>query len=127
VESSGSALTLTIEGNRFTLKTPEGKGGGKVVLDLSVRPHRLDLVGKQQTLLCVYAIDKGKLRLCWWGRAMDRQGTLDLLKQDLAGVLRLCPGGRNTLPEKVVELAIRHGIIAVSLSPLGNGGRRPAV
>jgi uncharacterized protein (TIGR03067 family) len=52
-KSSGSAMTLTFEGDRFTLTTPEGKGGGKAVLDLSVKPHRLDLVGKRQTLFCV--------------------------------------------------------------------------
>jgi hypothetical protein len=58
-----------------------------VKLDLSVQPHRLDLVGKRQTLFCVYSLDKGQLRLCWWGKAKDRQGTLDPLKQDPAGVL----------------------------------------
>jgi hypothetical protein len=44
-------------------------------------------VGKRQTLYCVYALDKGKLRLCWCGMAKDRYGTLDPLKQDPAGVL----------------------------------------
>jgi hypothetical protein len=80
-------MMLTIAGDRFKLKIPEGTGEGKVVLDLAKQPHRLDLVGKAVTLYCTYELEKGKLRLCWWTSAKDRQGNLDPLNQKPPGVL----------------------------------------
>ena len=84
-EPGGSPLTLSFKGGRWTLTTPDGTGEGAVKLDLSKKPHRLDLVGKGVTLFCVYSLDKGRLRLCWWGSAKDRQGTLDPLRQKPPG------------------------------------------
>jgi uncharacterized protein (TIGR03067 family) len=49
--------TLDFQGDRWTMKHPDGTGTGKVRLDLAGRPPRMDLIG-----------DKGQLRLCWWPR-----------------------------------------------------------
>ena len=36
--------SITFDGDRWTMKTPEGSGAGKVRLDLAGRPPRLDQV-----------------------------------------------------------------------------------
>jgi uncharacterized protein (TIGR03067 family) len=78
--------TLVFDGGRWTMKHPDGPGVGKVRLDLTGRPPRMDLIGdKGATLFCTYRLDKGQLRLCWWPRAKERQGTLDPLRQDRPG------------------------------------------
>jgi hypothetical protein len=70
------------------MKHPDGAGGGKVRLDLTRRPPRMDLIGeKGRTLFGTYRLDQGQLRLCCWPRAKERQGTLDPEKQDPPGVL----------------------------------------
>src|SRR5262245_38758121 len=42
--------SFRFEADRWSMASPEGKAAGKVALDLSVRPHRLDLVGAKSTL-----------------------------------------------------------------------------
>jgi uncharacterized protein (TIGR03067 family) len=70
--------SITFDGDRWTMITPEGSGVGKVRLDLAGRPHRMDLIGqKGATRFCTYQLDKGQLRLCWWPSAKERQSTLD--------------------------------------------------
>jgi hypothetical protein len=64
-----------------------GEGEGMVKFDLSMKPSRLDPVGKKGTLFCVSALGKCELRLCGRGRAKDRQGTLGPEKQNPAGLL----------------------------------------
>jgi uncharacterized protein (TIGR03067 family) len=79
--------SVTFAGDRWAMVSPEGKAGGTVRLDLSKKPHRLDLVGKGATLFATYAIGKDRLRLCWWPKAEQRQGELDPLRQKPVGVL----------------------------------------
>jgi uncharacterized protein (TIGR03067 family) len=80
--------TLDFQADRWTMKHPDGAGGGKVRLDLAGRPPRIDLIGdKGATLFCAYRLDKGRPVLCWWPKAKDRQDTLDPEKQDPPGVL----------------------------------------
>jgi uncharacterized protein (TIGR03067 family) len=87
VELAALEWSLTFAGDRWAMVSPERKAGGTVRLDLSKTPHRLDLVGKGGTLFAVYALDRDRLRLCWWSKADQRQGELDPLKQKPAGVL----------------------------------------
>jgi hypothetical protein len=65
--------TLTFEGNCWTMKQPDGTGGGKVRLDLKKAPPRMDLIGeKGTTLFCTY----GSIRVAWCctGGARRRPG-----------------------------------------------------
>ena len=79
--------SFRFEGDRWSMVSPEGKATGKVFLDLLARPHRLDLVGAKDSLFATYRLDKGRLLLCWWGKAEQRQGELAPLKQNPPGVL----------------------------------------
>jgi uncharacterized protein (TIGR03067 family) len=91
--------TLTFDGDRWTMKQPDGTGGGKVRLDLKAEPRRMDLVGaKGTTLYCTYRLDKGQLTLCWWSTAKARQSTLDPEKQDPTGVLMVMERPKDTGP-----------------------------
>jgi uncharacterized protein (TIGR03067 family) len=88
VQLQAAEWSITFDGDRWTMKVPEGSGTGKVRLDLTGRPPRMDLIGdKRATLYCAYRLDKGRLVLCWWPKAQERQGTLDPEKQDPPGVL----------------------------------------
>jgi len=91
------------------MKTPEGSGVGKARLDLAGRPPRMDLIGdKGATLFCTYRLDKGRLMLCWWPKAKDRQGTLDPEKQDPPGVLMVMERPKDSGPVLDASLAARH-------------------
>jgi uncharacterized protein (TIGR03067 family) len=80
--------SITFDGDRWTMKTPDRSGGGKVRLDLAKRPPRLDLLGRKgATLFCTYRLDQGQLRLCWWPSEKERPSTLDPEQQDPPGVL----------------------------------------
>src|SRR5215472_1008549 len=47
--------TLDFQGDRWTMKHPDGTGTGKLRLDLAGRPPRMDLIGdKGATLFCTY-------------------------------------------------------------------------
>src|SRR5262245_40276481 len=49
--------TLDVQGDRWTMKHPDGTGTGKVRLDLAGRPPRMDLIGdKGTTLFCTYRL-----------------------------------------------------------------------
>ena len=39
--------SITFDGDRWTMRPPEGRGAGKVRLDLAQRPPRLDLIGQK--------------------------------------------------------------------------------
>jgi uncharacterized protein (TIGR03067 family) len=91
--------SITFDGDRWTMRTPEGRGAGKVRLDLAQRPPRMDLIGdKGTTLFCTYRLDKGQLRLCWWPSAKERQATLDPEKQDPPGVLMVMERPKDAGP-----------------------------
>jgi uncharacterized protein (TIGR03067 family) len=80
--------TLDFQGDRSTMKHPDGTGGGKGRLALNKAPHCTDLIGeKGTTLFGTYRLDQGQLRLCWWPKEKERQSTLDPEKQDPPGVL----------------------------------------
>src|SRR5262249_34469503 len=79
--------SFRFEGDRWSMVSPDGKAAGMVRLDLSTRPHRMDLVGVKAMLFATYRLDKERLLLCWWGKAENRQSELDPLKQNPAGVL----------------------------------------
>src|SRR5262245_12180496 len=90
---------LDFQGDRWTMKHPDGTGTGKVRLDLAQRPPRRDLIGdKAATLLCTYRLDKGRLVLCWWSNEKERQSTLDPEKQDPPGVLRVMERPKDAGP-----------------------------
>jgi uncharacterized protein (TIGR03067 family) len=91
--------TLDFQGDRWTMRHPDGTGKGKVRLDLAQRPPRMDLIGdKGTTLFCTYRLDKGRLVLCWWPKAKDRQDTLDPEKQDPPGVLMVMERPKDAGP-----------------------------
>jgi uncharacterized protein (TIGR03067 family) len=98
VELAAVEWSLTFKAGRWTMVRPEGKGEGTVVLDLTHKPARLDLVSKGGTLFAVYALDRDRLRLCWWGREKDRQGELDPLRQKPAGVMLVMERPRDAGP-----------------------------
>jgi uncharacterized protein (TIGR03067 family) len=89
----GGHFTFTQGG--FTSRLPGfGEASGKVVLDLKANPPRLDLVTAGGTLFGAYRLDGKTLTLALWGKAGERQGTLDPAKQDPAGMvftLKLAP------------------------------------
>jgi uncharacterized protein (TIGR03067 family) len=90
---------LDFQGDRWTMKHPDGTGTGKVRLDLAGRPPRMDLIGdKGATLFCTYRLDKGRLRMCWWPKAKERQSTLDPEKQDPPGVLVVMERPKDSSP-----------------------------
>jgi hypothetical protein len=68
-----------------------------VRLDLSAKPARLDLVRGKGALFCVYALEKGELRLCWWGEAADRQA-------ELAAAQETAKTGVEAVPEQFLIL-----------------------
>jgi uncharacterized protein (TIGR03067 family) len=99
VQLRAAEWSITFAGDRWTKKTPEGSGVGKVRLDLAGRPPRMDLIGdKGATLFCTYRLDKGQLRLCWWPSAKVRQSTLDPEKQDPPGVLMVMEQPKDSGP-----------------------------
>jgi uncharacterized protein (TIGR03067 family) len=99
VQLRAGEWSITIAGDRWVLKTPEGNGEGKLRLDLAKRPPRMDLIGDRgATLFCTYRLDQGQLRLCWWPKAKDRQATLEPEKQDPPGVLMVMERPEDTAP-----------------------------
>jgi uncharacterized protein (TIGR03067 family) len=91
--------SITFNGDRWTMKTPDRSGMGKVRLDLAKRPPRMDLIGqKGATLFCTYRLDQGQLRLCWWPNEKQRQSTLDPEKQDPPGVLMVMERPKDSGP-----------------------------
>jgi len=87
VDLAALEWSFRFEADRWSMVSPEGKAAGKMRHDLKARPHRMDLVGAKSTLFATYRLDKGRLLLCWWGKAEQRQGELDPLRQKPPGVL----------------------------------------
>src|SRR5262249_59652205 len=97
--AAGGRVVAHLRRGPLTMKTPEGSGAGKVRLDLAQRPPRMDLIGRKgATLFCTYRLDKGRLLLCWWPKADDRQDTMDPEKQDPPGVLMVMERPKESGP-----------------------------
>jgi hypothetical protein len=51
VQLRAAEWSISIAGDRWTMRTPEGSGVGKVRLDLTGHPPRTDLIGEKGTTL----------------------------------------------------------------------------
>src|SRR5712664_1282356 len=81
------SFVLTLNGDKYTLKTSEVEQAGKVTFDSTKTPWRIDLEGGKErgAMYMIAKRDGDKLTVCWWTKAEDRQETFDLSKQNPPG------------------------------------------